>query len=89
MTCNSVHTLLHAYRVKKVYWEKLNQVYLNVEVLAEGRVVDSGVVDNAQPISLAALASPYLASPSLHMSIASRLRLRLRLGLELSLCLRL
>jgi len=40
--------------------------YLDVEVLAEGGVVDGGVVHNAQPVPLATLASPHLASPCLH-----------------------
>ncbi len=40
--------------------------YLNVEVLAEGGVVDGGVVHNAQPVPLATLAGPDLAGPCLH-----------------------
>ena len=46
----------------------MNQMaaYLNVEVLAEGGVVDGGVIHNAQPVPLATLASPHLAGPCLH-----------------------
>lgn len=42
--------------------------YLDVEVLPEGRVVDSGMVHNAQTVPFATLACPHLAGPCLQPS---------------------
>lgn len=39
--------------------------YLNVEVLSERGVVDSGMVHDAEPVPFAALACPHLAGPRL------------------------
>lgn len=51
-------------------WQQVvvHAFHLNVEVLAEGGVVDGGVVHNAQPVPLAALASPHFAGPGLHIT---------------------
>ena len=52
------------------------QVYLNVEILPEGRVVDGSMVNNAQPVSFAALASPHLTGPRLCSPISNFSRIQ-------------